>query len=517
MEVTRCFVVPVVMAEDIRNVLQKIGRNDPQRRMKFLNEENLVAIPIRVFSKDLCCEELVKLKQMIQEHLGPMTDKIDIQLRDVSMPLSKKSAVKSPEKQLRENLKRMLMTKGYTWTDDISVDVPSHWERHGDLVLIPSSSFSNAVWAEMGIDVWKTVIQSLSCTRLAKKSTVSTNGYRRPQVHLLYGDNGWVEHIDNGIRYMYDVTRCMFSSGNITEKLRIATLDCKDEIVVDLYAGIGYFTLPYLVYTGVKHLHACEWNPDAVEALQKNLKLNGVHDRCTVHVGDNRLVCPKGVADRVNLGLIPSSREGWLVACAALKPDSGGILHIHHNVNTKLDNDSNTKCCENTNSVPPEAFRREDKCLQNQRNLESGSIDNSSEQLNRHNGFMPLDREIESTINNLFLGHGAYPIKENSSSHVIEREERNHLPVDTFNTLSHNHAILKSSDSNDSIEIMKDLMHSKWFPWAYKTSQEIKQILEVTHGGLWKIDILHIEHVKSYAPYVDHIVLDMRCVNCSFT
>ncbi len=43
-------------------------------------------------------------------------------------------------------------------------------------------------------------------------------------------------------------------------------------------------------------------------------------------------VCPRGVADRVNLGLIPSSEDGWPVACAALKPQTGGMLHIHGNV-----------------------------------------------------------------------------------------------------------------------------------------------------------------------------------------
>ncbi len=29
----------------------------------------------------------------------------------------------------------------------------------------------------------------------------------------------------------------MFSSGNITEKLRVASFDCSGETVVDLYAG----------------------------------------------------------------------------------------------------------------------------------------------------------------------------------------------------------------------------------------------------------------------------------------
>lgn len=54
--------------------------------------------------------------------------------------------------------------------------------------------------------------------------------------------------------------------------------------------GIGYFTLPYLVHAHASHVHACEWNPDAVEALKKNLSSNGVSDRCSVHQGDNRQV-----------------------------------------------------------------------------------------------------------------------------------------------------------------------------------------------------------------------------------
>lgn len=38
-------------------------------------------------------------------------------------------------------------------------------------------------------------------------------------------------------RYEFDVTKSMFSAGNITEKLRIASFDCRGETVVDLYAG----------------------------------------------------------------------------------------------------------------------------------------------------------------------------------------------------------------------------------------------------------------------------------------
>ena len=41
-----------------------------------------------------------------------------------------------------------------------------------------------------------------------------------------------------------------------------------------------------------------------------------------------------GVADRCNLGLIPSSEPSWSVACRALRSE-GGRLHVHGVMNSK--------------------------------------------------------------------------------------------------------------------------------------------------------------------------------------
>jgi tRNA wybutosine-synthesizing protein 2 len=64
-------------------------------------------------------------------------------------------------------------------------------------------------------------------------------------------------------------------------------------------------------------------------------------------------------------------------------------------------------------------------------------------------------------------------------------------------------AKLKCCDSN--------VKNSKWYTWAKQTGLEIREMLQSVHGGMWTTQILHIEHVKSYAPYVDHIVLDLKC------
>ena len=130
----------------------------------------------------------------------------------------------------------------------------------------------------------------------------------------------------------------MFSSGNITEKIRMAGLGryAEGSTIVDLYAGIGYYTVPLLVHARCGHVHACELNPDALKSLKCNLAANGVTpDRYTIHAGDNRSAATaagtKGVADRVLLGLLPSSTNGWPVAAEALKPE-GGWLHLHENI-----------------------------------------------------------------------------------------------------------------------------------------------------------------------------------------
>ncbi|KAM2043711.1 hypothetical protein COP2_038094 [Malus domestica] len=81
----------------------------------------------------------------------------------------------------------------------------------------------------------------------------------------------------------------MFSWGNHSEKLRMASLNCRHEIVVDLFADIGNFVLPFLVRANVKLVHDCEWNPHAAEALRQNVQANSVGDRCIVLEGDNRI------------------------------------------------------------------------------------------------------------------------------------------------------------------------------------------------------------------------------------
>ncbi|KAG5011256.1 hypothetical protein JHK87_019771 [Glycine soja] len=242
--------------------------------------------------------------------------------------VEERKAAKSPLKVMTEAITSLIEHKGLPAR--LLEELPTRWDQLGDIVLLPSTSFKDSMWDSIAEELWSIVAKSLKAHRLARQGPVAATGTRDSTLQILVGDNGWVNHRENGILYSFDATKCMFSWGNLSEKIRMARLDCKDEVVVDLFAGIGYFVLPFLVRAQAKLVYACEWNPHAVEALQHNLEANSVADRCIILEGDNRITAPKSVADRVCLGLIPSSELSWVTAVRALRRE-GGILHVHGN------------------------------------------------------------------------------------------------------------------------------------------------------------------------------------------
>ncbi|KAL5730750.1 hypothetical protein ACHQM5_003542 [Ranunculus cassubicifolius] len=239
-----------------------------------------------------------------------------------------RKAPKSPQKILSEAVDVLIRKHGLP--PQLVEEIPARWERLGNIVVLPITSFKDPIWNSIREELWPMVAKLLGANRLARQGRVASTGTRDSGLDILVGEDGWVDHRENGILYSFDATKCMFSWGNLSEKLRMGRLDCGGEVIVDLFAGIGYFTLPFLVRANAKMVYACEWNPHAVAALKRNVELNLVDDRCVIFEGDNRKNAPKGIADRVCLGLLPSSECSWLTAVRALRIE-GGMMHVHGN------------------------------------------------------------------------------------------------------------------------------------------------------------------------------------------
>lgn len=50
-----------------------------------------------------------------------------------------------------------------------------------------------------------------------------------------------------------------------------------------------------------------------------------------------------------------------------------------------------------------------------------------------------------------------------------------------------------------------------WQVWADDAATRITSLLREVTGARWTASVQHIEHVKSYAPHVHHVVLDLEC------
>ncbi len=212
--------------------------------------------------------------------------------------------------------------------EELISNPPKKWEIVGDMAIFPAGSFS-----EKMPENWDQIANALGCNRVAIQNEIDPGIMRESRLQILHGDNGWVVHRENFVEYEFDATKVMFSSGNITERRRMGNMDMTNEIVIDAYCGIGYYTIPILKRSGAKHVHACEINPNSIEALEKGLIRNNLTEDCTIYEGDNRITLKQlyGIADRIILGLIPSSQPSWGLAIKCIKPE-GGIIHIHMNV-----------------------------------------------------------------------------------------------------------------------------------------------------------------------------------------
>ncbi|CAM9817130.1 unnamed protein product, partial [Chrysoparadoxa australica] len=261
----------------------------------------------------------------------------------------------TPRHVLERDLAALLVAVGEA--EDVARDAAraessAKFQQLGSAVLVLASAFSSSAWKAVdlsaGSRLWELVAKAFNARCVFRRAEIDPGPLRRSRAQLLWpqpegpqdpatssiaSSISWVTVTENRVKQSFDILKVMFSTGNITEKMRVARFPCSGETVVDLYAGIGYYTLPYLVHGGASLVHACEWNPDSVNALRHNLKENGVDSRCQVHEGDNAVTTARlgRCADRVNLGLLPSSEPGWELACKVMK-DTGGWAHVHGNI-----------------------------------------------------------------------------------------------------------------------------------------------------------------------------------------
>ncbi len=178
---------------------------------------------------------------------------------------------------------------------------------------------------------------------LSKKHSVKTimkidhiQGTKREPVYkILYGSETETINKENGCLFKLDLSKVMWSKGNNNERLRIAKLVGDGETVIDMFAGIGYFSIPIGVHSKAKQVYAIEINPNSHHYLCENIKLNKLNN-ITPILGDCMIETPKLNADRIVMGYVKTTHHYLKVAIDSL--NHGGVIHYHETVPEKLMN-----------------------------------------------------------------------------------------------------------------------------------------------------------------------------------
>jgi tRNA (guanine37-N1)-methyltransferase len=212
---------------------------------------------------------------------------------------------------------------------DLLAKVPQAFDIIGDIVVIDIppqlKPFQNTI-GEAILQTQKTVT-----TVLAKAGDISGIFRVRDYYYIAGEHKTKTIHKEFGCRYHVDIAKAYFSPRLSHEHERVAVLVKDGETVVDLFAGVG----PFSVLIGKRNqkvkVYAVDLNPGAVELLRSNVRVNKVENHVLPILADAREIAAaqlKGTADRVIMNLPETAINFVDAACNAIKPQ-GGVAHFY--------------------------------------------------------------------------------------------------------------------------------------------------------------------------------------------
>jgi len=168
-------------------------------------------------------------------------------------------------------------------------------------------------------------------TVLAKAGPISER-YRIREFEVIAGKGETVTtHREFGCTYRMDMRKVYFSPRLSFEHERVASQVKEGETVLDMFAGVGPFSILIAKKVEEVKVYAIDANQDAVRFLNENIALNKVQGKVTPILGDAGTVIKEhfvGNVDRAVMNL-PEQALGFVDSvCTALKP-TGGVVHYY--------------------------------------------------------------------------------------------------------------------------------------------------------------------------------------------
>ncbi len=162
------------------------------------------------------------------------------------------------------------------------------------------------------------------------KAGAVTGDYRLRQFRYIAGEQRTdTIHRENDCQFKVNIATTFFNPRLAGERLRVARQVSQSEMVLDMFAGVGPYSILIARLAGA-NVYAIDSNPEAVRYLRENVRLNHVEARVEVVEGDAAHPPEKlyGRVNRVIMNLPERAGDYLAAACKTLKP-TGGTLHFY--------------------------------------------------------------------------------------------------------------------------------------------------------------------------------------------
>jgi tRNA (guanine37-N1)-methyltransferase len=224
-------------------------------------------------------------------------------------------------------------------SDEVS-QVYSAFDQIGDIVII---KIPNELMPKKKY-IADTILAHVKSAKAVFAQVSPVRGdYRVRNLEFIAGENRTItEYKEHGCRFRVDVAKTYFSPRLSTERLRIANMVGEGETIVNMFAGVGTYSILMARMNKTCKVYSIDSNAVAAELCEANAKLNKVQDRVvSIHGDAGEVIKDKlaGQADRVLMPLPESAKEFVDSAVLALKKK--GV--VHYFIHIRADNKKTSK------------------------------------------------------------------------------------------------------------------------------------------------------------------------------
>jgi tRNA (guanine37-N1)-methyltransferase len=208
----------------------------------------------------------------------------------------------------------------------------------GDIAIVRLTEISKKYSMFIAENIMK--IHKNVRTVLAQTSPVRGELRLRELMYIAGENKTKTVHKESGCTFAVDLKTCYFSPRLSFERMRIAKLVGNSEVIVNMFAGVGCFSIIIAKHSKAKRIYSIDINPAAIQFMWENVKVNGVYDKVVPLEGDAKNVILErlqGVADRVLMPLPEKALEYLPYAVLALKNGYGWIHYydFEHSVKSE--------------------------------------------------------------------------------------------------------------------------------------------------------------------------------------